>query len=133
MIMNKLTKEEEEVIINKATEMPYSGKYDDFWVEGLYCCKRCETPLYVSSSKFHSGCGWPSFDQEIKGAIRRVLDKDGKRVEIVCNTCFGHLGHVFEGEHFTKTNTRHCVNSLSLKFKPKDKLSKSELKILTDN
>ncbi|MCL5070091.1 MAG: methionine-R-sulfoxide reductase [Actinobacteria bacterium] len=121
MVIKKLTPEEERVIINKGTEPPFSGKYDNFFEDGTYVCKRCGTSLYLSESKFHSGCGWPSFDEDIKGAVRRQPDSDGRRMEIVCLKCGGHLGHVFEGENFTPKNTRHCVNSLSIDFKPKNK------------
>jgi methionine-R-sulfoxide reductase len=114
---NKLTEEEQRVILRKGTEMPFTGEYNSVKESGTFVCRQCENPLYLTSDKFDSGCGWPSFDDEIKGSVRRVLDADGRRVEIVCANCNGHLGHVFEGERFTSKNTRHCVNSISLKFK----------------
>jgi methionine-R-sulfoxide reductase len=120
MKINKLTEEEKAVIVDKKTEPPFTGAYDDFFVEGTYVCRQCDTPLYASTSKFHSGCGWPSFDQEIGDSVRHIPDDDGRRTEILCTACSAHLGHVFEGEGFTPKNTRHCVNSLSLKFIPKD-------------
>ena len=117
--MNKLTPDEERVIEYKGTEPPYSGKYNDFDKEGTFTCKRCNTPLYNSKDKFSSGCGWPSFDDEIDGAIERITDEDGRRIEITCKACGGHLGHVFDGEGFTDKNSRHCVNSISLNFMEK--------------
>ena len=117
MKYNDLNNEEKRIIINKGTEVPYSGKYCDYEKSGIYTCKQCNSELYDSNSKFHSGCGWPSFDDEIKGAVTKILDPDGRRIEIICSNCKGHLGHVFEGEQFTPKNTRHCVNSISINFK----------------
>lgn len=116
-LSTKLNKEQADVIIHKGTERPFTGAYTDLEEVGTYYCLWCDEPLYSSASKFHSGCGWPSFDDEIEGAVTRHLDSDGRRTEIVCATCGAHLGHVFEGERFTEKDTRHCVNSISLRFR----------------
>jgi methionine-R-sulfoxide reductase len=113
---NELTAQEKYVIQQKGTEAPFVGEYTDNKAQGLYQCKQCNAPLYRSEHKFPSNCGWPSFDDEIDNAVRREPDADGRRVEIVCATCGGHLGHVFEGEGFTDKNVRHCVNSISMVF-----------------
>ena len=119
---NTLTPEEEYVILRKGTERPFGAEYEEFQSQGAgtYVCRQCDAPLYSTDSKFDSHCGWPSFDDEIKGAVKHVPDADGRRVEIVCNNCGGHLGHVFTGEHMTTKNTRHCVNYTSIKFIAKD-------------
>ncbi|MBN2790260.1 MAG: bifunctional methionine sulfoxide reductase B/A protein [Candidatus Delongbacteria bacterium] len=123
--LNDLTPEQERVILNKGTEMPYSGKYDKFFEKGIYTCALCNEPLYKSEDKFNSGCGWPSFDDEIPGAVKRTIDSDGRRIEITCANCGGHLGHVFEGENLTDKNIRHCVNSVSMNFIPGENIKKA--------
>ena len=115
---NELTAQERAVIEHKGTEPPFSGEYDSLFEAGTYTCRRCNAELYRSDDKFDAHCGWPAFDDEISGAVRRLPDPDGHRVEIECANCGGHLGHVFTGERLTAKNTRHCVNSLSMKFVP---------------
>ncbi len=126
MSYNTLTPEEEKVIIHKSTEPPFSGEYLDNKEDGIYSCKRCGALLFRSEDKFESYTGWPSFDDEISSAVKRIPDSDGLRTEIVCSTCGAHLGHVFMNEGLTSKNTRHCVNSISLKFIPSDKTQKKE-------
>jgi len=118
MKLNPLTPAEQAVILHKATERPFTGEYENNWTKGTYVCKQCDAPLYRSESKFDAHCGWPSFDDEIKGAVKRVPDADGQRTEIICTNCGAHLGHVFLNEGFTAKNTRYCVNSISMKFIP---------------
>ena len=119
--MNQLTPEEEDVIKHKGTERPFTGEYDDFFKDGTFICRRCNSPLFSSKAKFDANCGWPAFDENFPDAVKRLLDEDGHRTEIQCSNCDGHLGHVFEGEEMTPRNTRHCVNSLSIRFIPIEK------------
>lgn len=122
MKLNHLTDEEKHVMKDKGTERPFTGEYDNFYKDGVFICRQCSAPLFSSKAKFDAGCGWPAFDENYPDAVRRLPDPDGMRVEIQCARCGGHLGHVFEGENFTNKNTRHCVNSLSIRFVPKEKM-----------
>ena len=115
---NALNAEERYVIEHKGTERPFTGEYDDFYEEGCYICRKCNAELYRSVDKFDAHCGWPAFDKEVEGAVTRLPDPDGRRIEVECANCGGHLGHVFMGEGFTPTNARHCINSISMKFVP---------------
>lgn len=120
MEYNSLTDQEKQVIKDKGTEAPFTGEYDDFYVPGTFICRRCNLPLFTSKAKFDANCGWPAFDDNFPGAVDRLPDEDGLRTEIQCANCHAHLGHVFEGEGMTQKDTRHCVNSISLKFIPED-------------
>ena len=115
---NALNAEERYVIEHKGTERPFTGEYDDFYEEGCYICRKCNAELYRSVDKFDAHCGWPAFDKEVEGAVTRLPDPDGRRIEVECANCGGHLGHVFMGEGVTPTNARHCINSISMKFIP---------------
>lgn len=117
-MINKLTREEKNIIEDKGTEPPFSGEYDDFYKEGTYVCRRCDHPLFPSQAKFDAGCGWPAFEDHFPNVVQRIPDEDGSRTEIQCANCGAHLGHVFIGEKLTTKDTRHCVNSLSIKFIP---------------
>lgn len=121
MVYNDLTPEEKRIIEDKGTEAPFTGKYDNFYEDGTFICRRCNAPLFSSKAKFDAGCGWPAFDENLHHAIKRLPDPDRQRTEIECANCGAHLGHVFEGEHLTVKDTRHCVNSLSISFIPKEK------------
>lgn len=120
MIWNELTEEEKLVIENKGTERPFSGEYDNFYQPGIYVCRRCNNPLYSSKTKFDAGCGWPAFDDHFEGSVTERPDPYAPWSEIECANCGGHLGHVFKGEGLTQTDSRECVNSLSIKFIPEE-------------
>ncbi len=121
MKLNTLTPDEERIIKHKGTERPFSGEYDNFYEDGTFICRQCNAPLFTAKSKFDAGCGWPSFDENFPDAVKRIPDADGQRTEIECANCGGHLGHVFTGEQMTDKDTRHCVNSLSIRFIPEGK------------
>ena len=121
MVYNNLTPEEKRIIEDKGTEAPFTGKYDNFYKDGTFICRRCNAPLFPSKAKFDAGCGWPAFDENLPNAVKRLPDHDRQRTEIECFNCGAHLGHVFKGEHFTDKDTRHCVNSLSIHFIHKEK------------
>jgi peptide methionine sulfoxide reductase msrA/msrB len=125
MNKNELTEEEQNIILHKGTERSFTGKYNDHYENGIYVCRQCDAPLYRSESKFKSSCGWPSFDNEISGTVKHLPDADGRRTEILCQRCDGHLGHVFEGEKYTEKNLRHCVNSVSMDFIPGGQLGRA--------
>lgn len=127
MKLNDLTDEEKRIILEKGTEAAFTGEYDDFYKDGVFVCRQCNTPLFSSKAKFDAGCGWPAFDENYPEAVNRTLDNDGQRTEITCATCGGHLGHVFEGEELTDKNTRHCVNSLSIRFVPREKFKEFDI------
>lgn len=120
MAYNNLTSEEIRIIENKGTEAPFSGEYDNFYKDGTFICRKCNAPLFSSKAKFDAGCGWPAFDENFPNAVKSLTDADGQRTEIECANCRAHLGHVFKGENLTDKNTRHCVNSLSIRFIPKE-------------
>lgn len=128
MKLNKLTEEEAHVILDKGTERAFTGEYDDFYKDGVFICRQCNAPLFSSRAKFDAGCGWPAFDDSFPNAVNRLPDEDGVRTEIQCSQCGGHLGHVFEGEGATDKDTRHCVNSLSIRFVPRDQMRDMDLK-----
>lgn len=129
MTYNKLTPDEEDIIEGKGTEAPFTGEYDDFYRDGVFICRKCNAPLFSSESKFDAGCGWPAFDSEYPDSIKRLVDKDGERIEIECANCNAHLGHEFIGEHLTDKNVRECVNSLSIKFISKDQKLPEVMKV----
>ena len=118
--MNRLTPQEKQIIEHKGTERPFSGEYNNFYLDGTFICRKCNNPLFSSKAKFDAHCGWPAFDENFPNALKHIPDPDGQRTEIQCANCHGHLGHVFEGEQLTEKNTRHCVNSLSIRFIPQD-------------